>query len=322
MSNNYIFLKGFLKKIIVNRIMVHKLINLGFGPLLLDLFPEYLPASLAKREKLRYYSYISLIKELNDILTNNHINYVLIKTIMPFKYLSNDIDILVTDASQYSIFIKALKENGYKILHMSPSEVRFKKRKYEQRIDIYSSIVYLGLNLKWLTRSIINEKVKFSLIEKCSLYIPNLANELVLNAFHALLGHNSISLFDKIYCLSILDTLSKNFLIFNNIIDNIRNKSWPEYCAFIILEYLSFSLFNKNLLKSYSSMFSYAFLRDPDINTYQKTLHLFKYIESFPINYVRNISYRVRESKMKSFFQHSLFLWNLIVRNKHGYPQT
>ncbi len=85
---------------------------------------------------LRKQKQIESAKLLVDIQEKSKIGLLFFKTFRPFKYIPDDIDILVQNEKDYNILINAIQKEGYLSLKIGTPEVSFRKLEDGTYVDL------------------------------------------------------------------------------------------------------------------------------------------------------------------------------------------
>ncbi|MEM0054071.1 MAG: hypothetical protein QXL89_07785 [Nitrososphaeria archaeon] len=161
---------------------------------------------------------IRSIDYLNNLLNKANLEYVYVKTYRPLPYAPSDIDIFINE-KDFSNLMNLLKADGFKITKQG---VEMRCRKEEMtRIDIYSSIVYAGVefNVKDL---LFSTKVFVKFLGDRDILIPSPDLDALILLLHDVLGHRTINYIDYLY---IKHALFRNP---SNILQNILNSDTKD----------------------------------------------------------------------------------------------
>ncbi|MEM3872436.1 MAG: hypothetical protein QXE05_07750 [Nitrososphaeria archaeon] len=162
---------------------------------------------------------IYTIDYLNKLLNKAGINYVYIKTYRPLPYALSDIDLFIR-SEDFPNLMRLLRAEGFKIVKHG-IEIRCHK-KGMTRVDVYSSIIYAGIEFK-INDLLLSTKILEKFLGDLEIFIPTKALDALLLLIHDILGHRSLNYLD---CLYIKQALSDNFN--SKILQSILNCNTKE----------------------------------------------------------------------------------------------
>jgi hypothetical protein len=161
--------------------------------------PEYI-SKIANEKLKRKKLYDEALIEIIETSSRKDVKFMIFKTIKPFTYIGDDIDIFLP-STELRFFISLLEKHGYHLLGHGPGETTLGKRVLDEHIviDIHkdfsaSFIPYVDKNRVWLEKREIN-------FDGHKIYVPSLLNELLIIASHSVLKEFQINLADFFYTL-------------------------------------------------------------------------------------------------------------------------
>lgn len=104
-----------------------------------------------EKHKKNQIEHLTTAIRISNLLNSKKVKYAVIKSIMPFPYVPNDVDILIFDSpNQFEKIINTAKISGYDIIGEAPMEVmihdaRNEKHKNPKEKDIYDIDLYREL---------------------------------------------------------------------------------------------------------------------------------------------------------------------------------
>ena len=164
-----------------------------------DLLPENIKKcaeSLKKRLKI----HLDLIDKLSRIAYSQGFNHVIVKTIKPYPYVGDDIDILL-DAKDYRSFIKSVvNELDFKIEGYGQAETTLYKyfEGFEIKIDVHHKLAASTLSYVDTYSVLRTKQRKFACFnEDCiETYVPSPEYAILITSGHAILKELRVSLAD------------------------------------------------------------------------------------------------------------------------------
>ncbi|MEM1510414.1 MAG: hypothetical protein QW096_11180 [Thermofilaceae archaeon] len=277
------------------------------SPKLLQLFGGYF------RDLLREYrKAIHTIEFLNNLLNKVNLEYIYIKTYRPLPYVPNDIDLFI-DTKDIPNLMKLLKNNGFKISKHGVEMRCYKKGM--TRIDIYTSIVYSGIefNIKDL---IFSTKVSVKFFDNCNIFIPSPDLDALILLLHDILGHRTINYLDYLY---IKHALFQN--PFSNVLQNILNsdRRGVEVIKRCLALFSSLSFKGRlDNVADFPLMIRPSFVLNilGDISFHKRILYGSSlFIDNFLRLY--NIYNNIIPPELKTIVQTALFYHRLLVGDRH-----
>ena len=104
-----------------------------------------------EKHKKNRIEHLTTAVRISSLLNSQKVRYAVIKSIMPFPYVPNDVDILVFDSpNQFEKIINTAKNSGYDVIGKAPMEVmihdaRNEKHKNPKEKDVYDIDLYREL---------------------------------------------------------------------------------------------------------------------------------------------------------------------------------
>ncbi|MEM3713895.1 MAG: hypothetical protein QXF82_02980 [Nitrososphaeria archaeon] len=132
---------------------------------------------------------------LDDLLKKEGIEYVYVKTYRPIPYAPNDIDILIHE-DDFEYFTRLLNTYGFKIMRRGV-EVRC-LREDMTRIDVYSSIIYAGVEFD-IKDQLFSKRTYVKFLGNHNFPIPSPELDALIVLLHDVLGHRTINYLDYYY---------------------------------------------------------------------------------------------------------------------------
>lgn len=171
--------------------------------------------------------FLQTLEVLADASKNTGLEFLIFKTIGPFRFIKNDIDVFVRDSMAYSNFSVYLKSKGFASGHTLDGELELNKDGHVQ-VDLHSNISwdYLGrggagptlFDLKgfWENR----RKLSYEGLE---ISVPSPEDEIVVLLAHSIFQHHYLTLGDAIFIGELVRT---NSVDFNRMFETGINYGW------------------------------------------------------------------------------------------------
>jgi len=129
-----------------------------------------------EKHKKNQREHLTTAVRISSLLNSKKIKYCVVKSLMPFSFVPNDVDILIFNSwNQFEEIIKTAKKSGYDVIGEAPLEVmihdaRNEKHKNPKEKDIYDIDLYreLGaINIIYLDKNLLEKHVtKTALFEE------------------------------------------------------------------------------------------------------------------------------------------------------------
>ena len=161
-----------------------------------------------RKYRNRWLSRLKVVEDLLELSEKYDLQLIVFKTLKPFLYDPDDVDILVLDAQDMDILVRELKKRGFVLLKRGTLEITFRKiyPKTYVDLDIHRelSIGYLSL----FDRDTIKRETVYKIVDvdDRSIRVPTLSDklEIVREAAYTLLKDFSLlpsSFYTGIYAL-------------------------------------------------------------------------------------------------------------------------
>lgn len=114
------------------------------------LAPEY------EKQRQKHNELMSTAVHISNILTSGNIKHAVIKTIMPYPAVCNDVDVLFLNPQEdYGLAIQLMFKNGFEVVGVAPEEVMFHDCRYchhttGETKDVYDIDLYRKLAMSHL----------------------------------------------------------------------------------------------------------------------------------------------------------------------------
>ncbi|MEM4620089.1 MAG: hypothetical protein QW607_07730 [Desulfurococcaceae archaeon] len=168
---------------------------------------------------------------LDDLLKKEGVEYLYIKTYRPIPYAPNDIDVLV-HKDDFEYFTRLLSTYGFKIMRRGV-EVRF-LREDMTRIDVYSSIIYAGVEFD-IKDQLFSKRTSVDFLGSRNFSIPSPELDALIVLLHDVLGHRTINYLDYYYIrYYLLKNLTSN-MTFRFIYDITKGTDLIKRCIALLL---------------------------------------------------------------------------------------
>jgi len=173
--------------------------------------PDYVNG-IAERQLKRKRVYANVLKEFVDIAERNDINFLVFKTVKPFTYIGDDVDVLLPSTREFDLLAGVLEDHGYHFIGSGPPEATFLKR--VDGVNVYvdahkklsaSYIPYVDENRVWACR------MKAGLYG-CGVYVPSPVYDILIVAGHSLMKEFRINLAEFYHALLSLNKVNWNKL--------------------------------------------------------------------------------------------------------------
>lgn len=151
----------------------------------------------------RYREQLKTIIELMDVSRKLEINIIIVKTLKPFPYAPDDIDVLVINNKHLRKLVNYLMNRGYFILKKGTPEITIRKiiGRISIDLDIHTKMgagpyEYIDKYYLWRRRSC-------KRIDSTCVITPNPVDEFLIAAAHAVMKELSINIADTVHVLSL-----------------------------------------------------------------------------------------------------------------------
>ena len=164
-----------------------------------NLLPKHIKER-AERLERKFKIYFDLIDKLSKIAYNQGFNYAIVKSIKPYPYVGDDIDVLV-DAKDYRNFIKSIvKKLDFKIEGHGPAETTLYKHfeGFKLMIDVHHKLAASTLSYVD-TYNVLKTKQKKLVCfngDSIETYVPSPEYAILISSAHAILKELRINLAD------------------------------------------------------------------------------------------------------------------------------
>ena len=154
----------------------------------------------AERLERKFKIYLGLVDKLSKIAYNQGFNYAIVKSIKPYPYVGDGIDVLV-DAKDYRNFIKSIiKELNFKIEGYGPAETTLYKHfeGFKLMIDVHYKLAASTLSYVD-TYNVLKTKQKKLICfngDSIETYVPSPEYAILISSAHAILKELRINLAD------------------------------------------------------------------------------------------------------------------------------
>ena len=150
----------------------------------------------------RFHEHVKAIIELSEIAQELGLKVLVVKTLKPFNYIPDDIDILVIDDALH-ILVKALIERGYFIRKRGTPEVTLRRVVNGVYVDLDIHVamgagpyIYIDKHYLWRRRT-------YRELYGVKIATPNDIDELIITAAHAVLKEFKVILADVFHVLAV-----------------------------------------------------------------------------------------------------------------------
>jgi hypothetical protein len=155
--------------------------------------PNY-AKKMAQKEFKRKTLYEEALAEIAGAAEHENIKFMVFKSIKPFPYVGDDIDIFVPSNDEFKAFIKLLRNLGYRSLGRGPPEetVAKKVQGFSIMVDVHrafsaSYIPYVNGSRVW------RRKVKHK-FNGFDIFVPSMEDEILILVGHSLLKEFRLNL--------------------------------------------------------------------------------------------------------------------------------
>jgi len=151
--------------------------------------------------KSKYNTFRSVLSIIIDTFDNIGINYVIFKTLPPYKYLPRDIDILINEDDKKRV-INALTSRGFKIskTHIIHKAISLTMNNFD--LDLHWRVEWMGH--KVIDESIILDNHYSYKLDDIIVQIPDPSQEFLLVAAHSILQHHYMTLGELHYLRALI----------------------------------------------------------------------------------------------------------------------
>jgi len=143
------------------------------------------------------------IIEVAEVAEKSHVELMVVKTLKPFDYVPDDIDLLVIDDSQFNDFVQEMLRRGYFLRKKGTPEVTLRKviKNTFVDLDIHFKMgagpyEYIDKHYLWKRRIHVE-------LDGVKIAKPNQVDELLITAAHAVMKELTITIADILHALSL-----------------------------------------------------------------------------------------------------------------------
>lgn len=161
------------------------------------------------RLRRRFYEHIKAIIELSEIAQELGLRVLIVKTIKPFNYIPDDIDILVMDDDDLQILVNTLIERGYFIRKWGTPEVTLRKLVNGTYVDLDIHYIMGAGPYAYIDKHYLWQRRTYRELYGVKVVTPNDIDELIITAAHAVLKEFKVILADAFHVLAVDPCLIK-----------------------------------------------------------------------------------------------------------------
>ena len=205
------------------KILFEKILTVGVDTLFLKNF-GILNQTYAEKN---YEDLLRTLTLLETISKSSGIEFMTFKTLAPFKFVKNDIDIFVLDKEKYLKLSEVLGNEGFALGHVFEGEKELERENFVQ-IDLHNNVswdyvgrggsgpVLFDLNEFWHNR----KKIDYVGLET---NVPRVEDEIIALLAHSIFQHHYLTLGE---CLFIGELIRSNSINFNYIFAVGKKYGW------------------------------------------------------------------------------------------------
>jgi hypothetical protein len=171
------------------------------------------------RERRNYHLLRQTIERAAGILNTSGAVYAVIKSIMPFPAVPNDVDILIFgQALEYRTIVRRMKENGFQILGVAPLEVCMHdglqglhedvSTKDPSDVDLYSEIG--ASHIIYMDKNKLADRLEETVVNATTVKVMSTPAEMALSIFHSIFPERIYTLLLHFYILHTIEKLNSN----------------------------------------------------------------------------------------------------------------
>ena len=135
------------------------------------------------------------IIEVVDIAENLGLRILIVKTLKPFPYVPDDVDILVLD-NDINQLVTVLRQKGYQLLKIGTPEVTLRKIVNGTFVDLDIHIEMGAGPYKYISKQYLWRRHTYKILSDRKVPVPNDVDELLITIAHSVLKEFSINLAD------------------------------------------------------------------------------------------------------------------------------
>jgi hypothetical protein len=135
------------------------------------------------------------IIEVVDIAENLGLRILIVKTLKPFPYVPDDVDILVVD-NDINQLVTVLRQKGYQLLKIGTPEVTLRKVVNRTYVDLDIHIEMGAGPYKYISKQYLWRRHTYKVLSDRKVPVPNDVDELLITIAHSVLKEFSINLAD------------------------------------------------------------------------------------------------------------------------------
>ncbi|GBF09442.1 hypothetical protein apy_11670, partial [Aeropyrum pernix] len=170
----------------------------------------------------KYNEFFHTLAEIVDIFNTAGINYVVFKTIPPYKYLPRDIDVVIDEKDKRKA-IELLRSHGYMVSKKHFLHKEISLTKYGIDVDLHWRVWWMGyriLDENTILRNLTTRRLKSALGE-ITVSLPSPTHEFLLVVAHSILQHHYVTLGEVHY----IRALIKNYDIDWNLVFKVAEEA-------------------------------------------------------------------------------------------------
>ena len=205
---------------------------------------------------------------IHTVFLEHNIDYIIIKTLAPYTFVSPDIDVLVSkrDYERTKTLLKSLNLN-------EEIEVMHNSLVYEGRTDLLQ--IDLHYEITWFKQKYLDENIilKRKILRNfmgIDVYVPTNEDEILILMAHSLVQHHYTTLNEFYHITSLLQNIDEDYIV-----QHIEEYRWDDFNKLFSLIALNHDfLFNTKFRKTYSRLCIYRYIEPSLTPLYFHPFHL------------------------------------------------
>jgi len=228
------------------------------------------------RLRRRSYEHVRAIVELSELVQELGLKVLVVKTIKPFNYVPDDIDVLVIDDDALQVLVKALIERGYFVRKRGTPEITLRRIVGDTYVDLDIHCTMGAGPYTYIDKYYLWRRRTCRRLYGVKVATPNDVDELIITAAHAVLKEFKVILADVFHILAV------NQQLVNTARTTARYIGLSKPLEFLV------DLVTKTLMN--------AFTRENGVEiTYPFKVPLTTVLDA----YIENLKYRMRRQGIK-----------------------
>lgn len=141
--------------------------------------------------------------EVATIAEEHHIDLMVVKTIKPFEYVPDDIDILIINNDTLNTFINKLLRKGYFLRKKGTPEITLRKVIGNTFVDLDIHTKMGAGTYEYIDKYYLWRRRTYTVINDTKIIIPNMIDEFLITVAHAIIKELILIIADTLHVISL-----------------------------------------------------------------------------------------------------------------------